>query len=150
MLFRSNNTISLNDGLIEANRVVLDAFLKRDIKGEVDSQSRIVGRVQIGEGTKLENSRVQGPAFIAANCRIKNSLIKPFTNIRAGTVVEDSSLEHSVILENCQILKIKHLANSVIGKNTILAGQGKGPEKIKLFIGDDCKVNWSRKSCRGC
>jgi len=132
--------IGNNDGLIEANRVVLDAFLKRDIKGEVDSQSRIVGRVQIGEGTKLENSRVQGPAFIAANCRIKNSLIKPFTNIRAGTVVEDSSLEHSVILENCQILKIKHLANSVIGKNTILAGQGKGPEKIKLFIGDDCKV----------
>jgi glucose-1-phosphate thymidylyltransferase len=132
--------IGSNDGLIEANRVVLDAFLKRDIKGEVDSQSRTFGRVQIGEGTKLENSLVQGPAFIAANCRIKNSLIKPFTNIRAGTVAEDSSLEHSVILENCQILKIKHLADSVIGRNTVLAGQGKSPEKIRLFIGDDCKV----------
>jgi len=132
--------IGSNDGLIEANRVVLDAFSKRDIKGEVDSQSRIVGRVQIGKGTKLENSRVQGPAFIAANCRIKNSLIHPFTNIRAGTVVEDASLEHSVILENCQILKIKHLADSVIGRNTILTGQGKSPEKIRLFIGDDCRV----------
>jgi len=114
--------------------------LKRDIKGEVDSQSRIVGRVQIGEGTKLESSRVRGPVFIAANCRIKNSLIKPFTNIRAGTVVEDSSLEHSVILDNCQILKIKHLADSVIGRNTVLTGQGKSPEKIRLFTGDDCKV----------
>jgi len=132
--------IGSNDGLIEANRVVLDAFLKRDIKGEVDSQSQIVDRVQVGEGTKLESSHVQGPTFIAANCRIKNSLIKPFTNIRAGTVVEDSSLEHSVILENCQILRIKHLADSVIGRNTILAGQGKNPEKIRLFIGDDCKV----------
>jgi glucose-1-phosphate thymidylyltransferase len=132
--------IGSNDGLIEANHVVLDAFLKRDIKGEVDPQSRIVGRVQIGEGTKLENSLVQGPVFIAANCRIKNSLIRPFTNIRAGTVVEDSSLEHSVILENCQILKTKHLADSVIGRNTVLAGQGKSPEKIRLFIGDDCKV----------
>jgi len=132
--------IGSNDGLIEANRVVLDAFLKRDIKGEVDSQSHIVGRVQIGEGTKLENSLVRGPVFIAANCRIKNSLIQPFTNIRAGTVVEDSSLEHSVILENCQILKIEHLADSVIGRNTVLAGQGESPEKIRLFIGDDCKV----------
>jgi len=132
--------IGSNDGLIEANRVVLDAFSKRDIKGEVDSQSRIVGRVQIGEGTKLESGLVQGPAFIAANCRIKNSLIKPFTNIGSGTVVEDSSLEHSVILENCQILKIKHLADSVIGRNTVLAGQGKSPETIRLFIGDDCKV----------
>ena len=132
--------IGSNEGLIEANRVVLDAFLKRDIKGEVDSQSQIIGRVQIGKGTKCENSLVRGPVFIAANCRIKNSFIKPFTNIRAGTVVEDSSLEHSVILENCQILKIKHLADSVIGRNTVLAGQGKSPEKIRLFIGDNSKV----------
>ncbi|HUX47641.1 MAG TPA: glucose-1-phosphate thymidylyltransferase, partial [Dehalococcoidia bacterium] len=79
--------IGSNDGLIEANRVVLDAFLKRDIKGEADEQSRIVGRVEIGEATKIENSLVQGPVFIAANCRIKNSLVKPFTNIRAGTVI---------------------------------------------------------------
>jgi len=132
--------IGSNDGLIEANRVVLDAFLKRDIKGEADEQSRIVGRVEIGEATKIENSLVQGPVFIAANCRIKNSLVKPFTNIRAGTVIDDSCLERSVILENCQILKIKYLANSVIGKNAILAGQGKGSVKIRLFIGDDCKV----------
>ncbi len=132
--------IGSNEGLIEANRVVLDAFSKRDIKGEVDSQSQIIGRVQIGKGTKCENSLVRGPVFIAANCRIKNSFIKPFTNIRAGTVVEDSSLEHSVILENCQILKIKHLADSVIGRNTVLAGQGKSPEKIRLFIGDNSKV----------
>jgi glucose-1-phosphate thymidylyltransferase len=132
--------IGSNDGLIEANHVVLDAFLKRDIKGEVNSQSHIDGRVQIEEGTKLENSLVRGPVLIAANCRIKNSLIQPFTNIRAGTVIEDSSLEHSVILENCQILKIEHLADSVIGRNTVLAGQGKSPEKIKLFTGDDCKV----------
>ena len=143
--------IGSNDGLIEANRAVLDAFSKRDIKGEVDAQSRIVGRVQIGEGTKIESSRVQGPVFIAANCRIKNSLIKPFTNIGAETVVEDSSIEHSVILENCQILKIKYLTDSVIGRNTVLAGQGKSPESlrsliqsgtgIRLFVGDDCQVS---------
>jgi len=132
--------IGSNDGLIESNRVVLDDFLKRDIKGEVDSQSRVVDRVQIGEGTKLENSLVQGPVFIAANCQIKNSIIKPFTNIRAGTVVEDSSLDNSVILENCRILKIKRLAGSVIGRNTVLAGQGIGLKKLRLFVGDDCRV----------
>ena len=132
--------IGSNEGLIKANHIVLDTFSKRDIKGEVDSQSRIVGKVQIGEGTKLESSRVQGPVFIAADCRIKNSLIGPFTNIRAGTVVEDSSLEHSVILENCRIFKIKQLADSVVGRNTILTGQGKNAEKVKLFVGDDCKV----------
>jgi glucose-1-phosphate thymidylyltransferase len=132
--------IGSNDGLIVANRVVLDAFSERDIKGEVDSQSRITGKVQIGVGAKLENSRVEGPVFIAANCRIENSLIQPFTNIRAGTVVEDSTVEHSVILENCRISKINQLADSIIGRNTILTGQGKNAEKVKLFVGDDCRV----------
>jgi glucose-1-phosphate thymidylyltransferase len=55
-------------------------------------------------------------------------------------VVEDSSIGHSVILESCQISKIKHLADSVIGRNTVLAGQGKSPEKVRLFIGDDCRI----------
>ncbi len=132
--------IGSNEALIEANRVVLDAFLKRDIKGEADSQSRIDGRVQIGEGTKIESGRIQGPVFIGANCKIENSLIKPFTNIGNGTVVEDSSMGHSVILENCRISKIRHLADSVIGRNTVLAGGGKSPEKVRLFIGDDCRV----------
>jgi glucose-1-phosphate thymidylyltransferase len=106
----------------------------------VDSQSDIIGKVQIEEGAKLENSYVQGPVFIGTNCRIKNSLIKPFTNIWTGTAVEDSTVEHSVILENCRISGIKHLADSVIGRNTILTRQGKSAEKVKLFIGDDCKV----------
>ncbi len=132
--------IGSNDGLIEANRVLLDAFLDLNIKGEVDSQSRIEGRVRIEAGTQLENSHVQGPALIGENCRIAGSIIKPFTNIRAGTVVQDSSLERSVILEDSRIIGIKHLRDSVIGRNTVLAGQGKGPEKLRLFVGDDSTV----------
>ncbi|GAH03368.1 unnamed protein product, partial [marine sediment metagenome] len=51
--------------LLEANRVVLDDFLKRDVKGEIDSKSRIVGRVEVGRGTKIENSTLRGPVSIA-------------------------------------------------------------------------------------
>jgi glucose-1-phosphate thymidylyltransferase len=132
--------IGSNDGLIEANRVVLDAFLNHNITGEIDSQSRIEGRVQIEEGTQLQNSRVQGPALIGANCRIAGSMVKPFTNIRAGTVIQDSSLERSVILESSRIVRIKHLTDSVIGRNTVLTGKGKNPEKLRLFVGDDSTV----------
>jgi glucose-1-phosphate thymidylyltransferase len=132
--------IGSTDALIEANRVILDASLKRDIKGEVDSHSRIIGRIRIGEGTKCKASVVRGPALIGANCRISNSTIKPFTNILAGAVVEDSCLEHSVVLENCRISKIKYLADSVVGRNTVLTAQGTSPRKMTVSLGDDDRV----------
>jgi glucose-1-phosphate thymidylyltransferase len=132
--------IGSNEGLIEANRVILDSYSKRDIEGEVDSRSSIVGKAQIRAGAILESSRVRGPVFIGASCRLRNAVIQPFANIRAGTVVEHSTVENSVILENCRISGIKHLADSVIGRNTILSGQGRSAEKVRLLIGDDCRV----------
>jgi glucose-1-phosphate thymidylyltransferase len=132
--------IGSNEALIEANRVVLDTFLKQDIKGKVDSQSRVIGRVRIGERTTCENSVVRGPALIAADCRIKNSTIRPFTNIMADTVVEDSCLEHSVILENCRISGVRCLVDSVIGRNVVFVAQRRSPRKMTALLGDDDRV----------
>jgi glucose-1-phosphate thymidylyltransferase len=132
--------IGSNDALIEANRVVLEAFLKRDIKGKLDSQSRVIGRVQIGEGTLCENSVVRGPALIGANCRITNSTVRPFTNIMAGSVVEDTCLERSVVLENCRILKVRCLADSVVGRNAVLVARGRSPKKMTVSLGDDDRL----------
>ncbi len=128
------------DDLLEANRVVLDDFLRRDVKGEVDSQSQIVGRVEIRQGAKVENSTLRGPISIAEGCRIRNSFIGPFTSIGAKTVIENSSIEHSVILGNCHILKIERLADSVIGRGTEVAKQEQGFKALRLFIGDDARV----------
>ncbi|MCL0036182.1 glucose-1-phosphate thymidylyltransferase [Dehalococcoidia bacterium] len=128
------------DDLLEANRVVLDDYLKRDIRGEVDSQSQIVGRVEVRRGTKVESSIIRGPASIAEDCRISNSFIGPFTSIGANTVIENSSIEHSVILESSHILKIERLADSVIGRGTEVVKGQQNFKAVRLFIGDDAKV----------
>jgi len=128
------------DDLLEANRVVLDDFLKRDVKGEINATSQIVGRVEIRPGTKIENSTIRGPASIAESCQIKNSFIGPFTSIGAGTVIESSSVEHSVILEDCHMLNIERLADSVIGKGTEVIKQEQGFKALRLFLGDDARV----------
>lgn len=128
------------DDLIEANRIVLDDYLKREIKGEVDSQSQIVGRVEIRQGAKVENSLIRGPVSIAEDCRISNSFIGPFTSIGAGTVIENSAIEHSVILEKCHILKVERLADSVIGRGTQVVKQEQGFKALRLFVGDDARV----------
>jgi glucose-1-phosphate thymidylyltransferase len=128
------------DDLLEANRVVLDDFLKRDIKGEIDARSQVVGRVEVGEKTKIENSTIRGPVSIAEECHIKNSFIGPFTSIGNNTVIENSSIEHSVILENCRILNIERLADSIVGKGTEVVRQEQGFKALRLFLGDDARV----------
>jgi glucose-1-phosphate thymidylyltransferase len=60
------------DDLLEANRIVLDDYLKRDIRGEVDSQSRVVGRVEIRQGVRIENSTIRGPVSIAEECKVRD------------------------------------------------------------------------------
>jgi len=128
------------DDLLKANRVMLDDFLKRDIRGNVDSQSQILDRVEIRQGAEVAGSTIRGPVSIAEDCRIENSHIGPFTSIGAGAVIEDSSVEQSVILENCHILKIERLSDSVIGRNTQLLRAEHKSKATSLFVGDDTRI----------
>jgi len=128
------------DDLLEANRVVLDSLLKRDVSGEIDTKSKIVGRVEIKKGAKVENSTVRGPVSIAEGCKIRNSFIGPFTSIGAGTVIEDSSVGHSVILENSRILRIERLEDSLIGTRVELRRADERFNAVKIFVGCDSSL----------
>lgn len=128
------------DDLLEANRAVLDQFLKKEIRGQVDALSSIVGRVEIREGAVIEDSTIRGPVSIAENCRVKNSFIGPFASIGKGTVIEASSIEHSVILDNCHIYGVERLTDSLIGNRVELTRHEMGFNALKLFIGDDAKI----------
>ncbi len=128
------------DDLLEANRVVLDGLLRRDIKGEIDSQSRIVGRVEIRDGARIQNSVVEGPVSIAEDCEIRNSFIGPFSSIGTGTVIEDSSVKHSIILEGCHIHRIERLEDSLIGKRVEINRGTVEPGAMRIFVGDDARV----------
>ena len=128
------------EDLLEANRLILDEYLHRSIKGQVDSRSHIIGRVEISAGARIENSLIRGPVSIAANCQIINSFIGPYTSIGAETIIENSSIEYSVILNNSHILDIQHLADSVIGRNVEIVRQEQEFEAARLFIGDYARV----------
>ncbi|MFP4642340.1 MAG: glucose-1-phosphate thymidylyltransferase [Chloroflexota bacterium] len=128
------------DDILEANRIVLDDYLERDVNGEVDGQSQIVGRVEIGNGTTIENTTVRGPVSIAEGCQVRNSLIGPFTSVGSGSAIESSSVEHSVILDNCHISGMDRLADSVIGRGSDVQKNAHNFKTVTLFIGDDAKV----------
>ncbi len=108
------------EDLLEANRMILDEYLKRDIKGEIDSRSSIIGRVEIGEGAKIESSLIRGPVSIATNCRIVNSFIGPYTSIGGETVIENSSAEFCIALNETKILSVTGLTGKILTKAFIV------------------------------
>lgn len=128
------------DDLLEANRVVLDEFTRRDVKGEIDDASQVAGRVEVGERTRIESSIIRGPVSIGDDCRIMNSYIGPFTSIGTGTTIEQAGIEHSVVLDNCSIRNVERLSDCVIGRCAQVTRRSDGFASMTLFIGDDARV----------
>ncbi len=90
------------DDMLEANDLVLEE-LEPKIEGFVDRDSDVDRRVTIERGAEVINSVVRGPAIIGEDCRIVNSYIGPFTSLYHHVTVENSEIEHSMVLEHSTI-----------------------------------------------
>lgn len=128
------------DDLLEANRVVLDEWVKREIQGEVDEASQVVGRVSLAPTAKVERSFIRGPAVLGAGSLIRDSFIGPYTSIGPGCTVERSSLEHCVLLSGAVIEGIQRLEDSVVGENARVVVDSSNHRALRLMIGDDSEV----------
>jgi len=106
----------------------------------VDNASEIKEKVTIGTDTIVIGSIIHGPVYIGNNCNIKKAYIGPYTCIGDGTIIEESSIEHSVILDNCSINRIDRLQDSLIGTGVKVLKGNQQSKAIKLFVGDDAVV----------
>jgi glucose-1-phosphate thymidylyltransferase len=128
------------DDLLTANTVVLDSWIQREILGEVAEDSQVSGRVRLGKGSRMVNTRVRGPAVIGDNVYIEGSFIGPFTSIANGCQILHSAVEHCVILENATIDHVDRLEDSLVGRGSrVMKSQAKS-HAYRLLIGDDSEV----------
>lgn len=128
------------DDLLTANTVVLDEWLKHQVDGEVDAASEVTGRVRLGRGSRIVNSKVRGPAVIGENVTIENSFIGPFTSIGDGCRILASVLEHCVLLENARVEGVDRLEDSLLGKGSAVLKNHGSHQAYRLMIGDDSEV----------
>lgn len=131
------------DDILEANRVVLDEYACREINGEVDRQSSVVGRVSIGRGSRVINSIIRGPVAIGENIHIENSFIGPFTALGSHSVLVNVGIEHSVVLDNCCLRDVARIENSLLGNNTKITRLAELPGAVQLFLGAHSEVQFS-------
>ena len=128
------------DDFLKANRVVLDEYVKRDIRGDIDQDSIVEGRVKVEEGARIEKSIVRGPCVIGKDALIRESFIGPFTSIGDRSTIMRSVIQHTVILSESQVIDIERLEDSLLGRHTRVT-QNKGLNRsLQLMIGDHCLV----------
>jgi glucose-1-phosphate thymidylyltransferase len=128
------------DDLLEANRVVLDEWLRRDVRGSVDEDSRLTGRVTLREGAVVRRSHIRGPAVVDRGTVVEDAFIGPYTSVGRDCRIVRSSLEHCVVLDGVRLEGIARLEDSVVGRNAVVRREGGNHAALRLLIGDDAEV----------
>jgi glucose-1-phosphate thymidylyltransferase len=128
--------------MLDANAHVLEE-LTPVVLGTVDADSQVDSRVTIEAGAQVINSVIRGPSIIGENARIVNSYIGPFTSIYHDVVIEDSELEHCIVLEHSRILAIPiRIQDSLIGRYAVLERDANHkPSALKINLGDYSRVS---------
>jgi glucose-1-phosphate thymidylyltransferase len=129
------------DDLLAANQTILDSCLTPLILGDIDAQSKVIGRVQIGPGSQVINCTIRGPVTIGSNCYLENCFVGPYSSIADQVTLIDVDLEHSVILQNAKVVGIhQRIVDSVIGQGAHLSVAASRPKALRFLIGNDCQI----------
>lgn len=128
------------DDLLQANTIVLDEYIRRNLLGEIDGSTEIIGRVSVEKNATVKNSKIRGPVIIGEGSEIMNSFIGPYTSIGNHVKVIDSVVEHSVVLDNAFLSGIERLEDSLIGKNSKVLRNNSLHKALRLMVGDDSTV----------
>ncbi|MFQ5885772.1 MAG: glucose-1-phosphate thymidylyltransferase [Anaerolineae bacterium] len=126
--------------ILEANRLVLEELQPR-MEGQVDNDSQVNGKVTIERGAQVKKSVIRGPAIIGEESEIINSYIGPFTSVYHHVLIEESELEHCIVLEHSRIIDVDgRIEDSLIGRYVEITRSPKKPKAYKMTLGDHSKV----------
>lgn len=127
------------DDILTANQIVLDEYVKRDIRGTVEG-STVEGRVVVAEGASVKCSRIRGPCTIDKGATVEGSFIGPYTSIGANAKVINSGVENSILMEGASVKDVERLEDSLLGKNAKVTKNGKS-HSVRANVGDFSEID---------
>jgi len=129
------------EDIIEANILMLDE-LDPKIEGTVEDKASIQGRVCIGKNAYVKKGAlIRGPAIIGENTAIEGDVyIGPYTSIGNHVKIKKGEIENSIIMDNCTIAINTKIIDSIIGANSEVITNQKGPKGHKLIVGENSKI----------
>ncbi len=129
-----------NDWL-DTNRFILDHKKDSIISSNVPDDVSIEGRVTIGKGCKISNTKLRGPLVIGDKVTIRDSFIGPYSSISDNCHIENAKIENSVLMEGVEINSPKRpLDSCLLGRESTVVGNHQPTETLELFLGNQCQV----------
>jgi glucose-1-phosphate thymidylyltransferase len=125
------------EDILEANRLVLDE-LKPEIRGKIENNASIQGRVAIGENSIIkEKALIRGPVIIGENTIIEPiAYIGPYTSIGNNVIIKRGEIENSIIMDNCTIDINDRITDSLIAPYSKIISNNNTPHGKKFIIGE--------------
>jgi glucose-1-phosphate thymidylyltransferase len=129
------------EDIIEANILILDD-LETKIEGTVEDKTCFQGRVVVGKGTCVKRGAlIRGPTVIGENTTIESEVyIGPYTSIGNNARIKKGEIENSIIMDNCTIEINTKITDSIIGANSEIVTNQKGPKGHRLIVGENSKI----------
>ena len=127
------------EDLLEANRMLLSQQ-DDDIRGEVDTDSTIVGTARVSAGARVVRSTLRGPVTIGAGTVIEDSVIGPDAAILTGCVVRGSEVTDSVVMEDCLIEGVGTITGSILGRGVQVRRSGERGSHT-VIAGDQSRID---------
>jgi glucose-1-phosphate thymidylyltransferase len=129
------------EDIIEANILMLDE-LGPKIEGTVEDKASIQGRVGVGKGAHVKKGAlIRGPAIIGENAAIEGKVyIGPYTSVGNNAKIKSGEIENSIIMDNCTIEINTKITDSIIGANSEITTNQKGPKGHRLILGESSRI----------
>jgi glucose-1-phosphate thymidylyltransferase len=98
--------------------------------------------VSIGKNACIKKGAlIRGPAIIGENTMVENDVyIGPYTSIGNNSRIKKGEIENSIIMDNCIVEINTKIMDSVIGADSIIITNQKGPKGHKLIVGENSKI----------
>jgi len=129
------------EDIIEANILILDE-LDSKTEGTVEDKTSIQGRVSIGKNAHVKKGAlIRGPVLIGENTTIEGEVyIGPYTSIGSNAKIKRGEIENSIIMDNCTIEINTKIIDSIIGANSEIVANQRGPKGHRLIVGENSRI----------
>jgi glucose-1-phosphate thymidylyltransferase len=131
------------EDILDANRLVLDE-LEPNLRGEVEEDSSIQGRVYVDEEAVIrKGSLVRGPCIVGKRSEVGFGVyVGPYTSIGDDVSIRRGEVENSIIMDHCLIDIEDRIVDSIIGPYSQITSSRKNrPKGRKLILGERSQLS---------